>query len=293
MEREQLVRALIHLAAAGKLDARRLEPALQALMGKPSPPISSGAVLGVLEGIDDPALRKLADDLRESRRKDALAHHQLKSRGQPVPEDLRTSLDDLPLDAPSGWKVRESAHNRIHNTLHVLADRLFLAPRREKVPALTAVVEKKYNDFREAAFRDPASWESSSLLQMISEVERQSAAGRVDLSKLLSEIRESLERKRQREAEAADRALSRPDEPIPPDVEADAFLSALSARFAKSQDPAERRRLLDLACRWPTDRAASFLLDLVQEPWAQERASLILTLRFGQPSHSTWEHWRS
>jgi hypothetical protein len=293
LDREELVRALIHLTAAGRLDARRLEPALQVLTGKPSAPVSSGAVLGALEGLDVPALRELAGQLRESRRKDALAFYQLKTRGQPVPEDLRTNLDDLPLDAPSGWRARPSAQNRIHNTLHVLADRLFLASRREKAPNLSAVMEKKYQEFREAAFRDVGPWENSTLLQMISEVERESVAGHLDLSSILPEIKASVERKRRQAVEAADRALSRPEEPLLFEADAETFLSALSARFAKSQDSAERRRLLDVACQWPTDGASPFLLDLVQEPWAQERASLILTLRFGQPSHVTWEHWRT
>jgi len=293
LDRDELVRALIHLAAAGKLEARRLEPGLQFLLGKPSAPISSAAVVDALEKLDEPALRTLAGELRESRRKDALAHHQLKSRGQPVPEDLRASLDDLPLDAPPGWRIRESAQNRMHNTLHLLSDLLFIAPRREKAPGLAALVEQKYHDVREAALRDPAMWEHSSLLQMVSEVERQSVAGRLDLSTILPPIKASVERKRLHAVEAADRALSRPDEPVPVEMETDAFLAALSSRFTQSQDSAERRRLLDLACRWPTDRAASFLLDLVQEPWAQQRASMILTLRFGQPSHATWEHWRT
>ncbi len=50
---------------------------------------------------------------------------------------------------------------------------------------------------------------------------------------------------------------------------------------------------LDRLLAWPTDRAATAILSAVQDRAAEERAELVLALRFGMPVHATWGAWRS
>jgi len=293
VNRDDLVRSLLHYSAAGKLDPRVVQPVLRKLEGETSAPATTGALLQALEDLDDPALRPLAAQVREARRKDALALHGLKTRRQNVPEELRASLLDLPLDARPGWSVRDSAMSRIQSLLRLLGDRFFAARHRDKAPALTATIEKKVEEELAALAQNSAAWEIGGLLSMLGDVERQAATGKLDVSKFLPAIKQAVEERRRRAAEAAERILSQPGASPGPEVDPEVFLGALASRYARSQDRAERARLLDIACQWPTDQAAPVLMDLPQTPWEQDRAAMILTLRFGQPTQTTWEAWRT
>ena len=293
MNRDDLIRSLIQYAASGKLDPRETQLVLRKLLEDGSPPVSSGALLEELQVRDGPEFQALASHLRASRRKDALAHHGLKLRSQPVPPELRSSLSDLPLDARLGWGTRESTKSRVQTALSVLGDRCFLAEHREKAPGLVVTVEKQYELALAATLQNSAGWDIRSLLQMAAEVEKQSAAGKLDLSKVLPPLQQLLEKRQQEAGEAAERAFSQPEEPLPQGLDGQIFLEKLKARFAQSQTREERRRLLDRACLWPNDQAAAVLLDLALEPWAEDRAGLILSLRFGQPTHTSWDAWRA
>ncbi len=293
MNRDELVRCLLFYSAAGKLDPRAVQPVLRKLEGDASAPATTGALLQALEDLDDPALRPLAGQLRDARRKDALALHGLKTRRHSVPEELRASLLDLPLDARPGWDVRDSAMSRIQSVLRLLADRFFAARHREKAPALAAAIEKKVEEEVGALLRSSAAWEIGGLLSMLSDVERQATTGKLDVSTFLPALQRAVEERRRRAAEAAERVLSQPGAMPGSDVDPEVFLAVLASRHARSNDRAERARLLDIAFQWPTDQAAPFLMELPQAPWEQERAAMILTLRFGQPTHTTWEAWRT
>lgn len=72
-----------------------------------------------------------------------------------------------------------------------------------------------------------------------------------------------------------------------PEVLAAAAAAAFGARTAR----AERLALLDLVLGAPTETLADLLPPLCTEPWAQERASLALTLRFGAPYGDAFAQW--
>jgi hypothetical protein len=78
---------------------------------------------------------------------------------------------------------------------------------------------------------------------------------------------------------------------VEPAMEDDAILAALAARFNTSAERAEKARALDCVCRWMTPGAFPALREMTREPWAQDRALLNMTLRFGQPGLSTWADW--
>jgi hypothetical protein len=296
LNREELVRSLIQYAAAGRLDAQPLQAVLQQLLGPQAPPLPAGELLEALDGLEGPAFLAVSKQLRESRRKDALAHHGFRVRGQAVPETLAASLRDLPLQMRSGWAVRDSAMSPIQTALKVLADRSFFTTHREKAPGFAVALEKQYQQALDAALGSAHAWESPSLVGMVSEVEKQAAAGRLDVSKILPSLKQSIDRNRQKAVEAVERAISRPEEPLPADLDAEIFFTTLGARLAAAQTREETRRLIDLAFQWPTDQGAAYLLQLPLDPWAQERAALLLTLRFGQPSGrplGTWDACRT
>ena len=189
MNREDLVRSLIHYVAAGKLDARVVDQVLRSLGGGEAPPAAGGDLLEALLELQGPSARLLTAQLRDARRKDALAHYGFRSKNQPVPEELRNSLRDLPAELPLGWRTSENAPVRIRRAVAVLADRLFFDAHRDKAPALGVALEKQYQEAVALALCDSSSTEPSSLLLVLAEAERQMAEG-PDRAKILQVLKE-------------------------------------------------------------------------------------------------------
>src|SRR6185295_18872320 len=108
-------------------------------------------------------------------------------------------------------------------------------------------------------------------------------------------LRELWAQREERGRAWAREAMDGGDAALSDDADEDAALGALVTEFeAPGADPGRRRRALDLALTWPTDRAIGVLLALCTEAWAQERAALVLTLRFGRahgPDWSSWHRW--
>src|SRR5439155_14662223 len=105
--------------------------------------------------------------------------------------------------------------------------------------------------------------------------------GRPELATALGLLTARLERRRHEQGEAARRALSQLDRPVALDVDEEVLFAEANTRFGQAATRQERQALLDLVCAWPAIGAAAFLPELVTERWAEDRAGLILTLRFG------------
>ncbi len=263
MNREELVRSLIHYVAAGKLDARVVEQ----LLRSEAPPAAGGELLEAVLELQGPSATLLVAQLREGRRKDALAHHGLRSRNQPVPDELRNRLRDLPDDLPLGWRPAKPAAPPIEG---LLADRLFFQAHRDKAPALAVALEKRYQQAVALQETPPSA--------LLAEAE----------GKILTALQAALDKLRQ----AAEHALAHPELPLPVDLDPDLYLEKAKARYAEAPSREEKQRLLDRLCAWPTPNVAALLVELPMETWAQDRAGLILALRFGQPAVTSWEGWR-
>lgn len=292
MNQLDLVRSLLHYAGSGKLDPKQVQPVVEKLLATGAPPATTGAMQEALGELEGPQFQALLAQVREARRKDALSHHGLKSRGQAIPDDLRESLRDLPLDAMPGWTAREIALPRLQSALRVLGDRLFFAPQKEKAPSLAVAMEKRYQKQVATVFQEGAPWELGSLGDLVAGLERHAAAAGPDAGTFLPALKEAIESRRRQAADAAERALSQTSPAPAADLDPELFFARLTTRHSQAESREERQRLLDLACQWPGDQAAPFLLDLPKQPWEEERAAMILTLRFGKVAQLTWESWR-
>src|SRR5262249_37347417 len=74
-------------------------------------------------------------------------------------------------------------------------------------------------------------------------------------------------------------------------VEEAMLLDAARVRFQVTSQIDSRRALLDLVLAWPTPAMVAVLLARTPDAWAQERASLVLTLRFGRIGARDWAAW--
>jgi hypothetical protein len=70
-----------------------------------------------------------------------------------------------------------------------------------------------------------------------------------------------------------------------------ALVPAAVAAFRECQGLAERKALLNLVLQAPVELLPEAVAEPCREPWAQERAALVLTLRFGTPYAGDWTQW--
>ena len=288
--RVELARQLLQHLNAGRLAAAEVLPAVAALLGSAGELPPRGVLREALlqEGL--PELAPLLRRLQAAEARDAQAFYSLRKSGQPIPAALREELAHLPLELPLEWPKRETLDTRLTEALDLLRDRLLLQPL-SGAPRIAAVVQEAYHRACARLSEPPLPWASLRPLALARDLAGRLGPGHESLREVVDGLIAHLTEEEQHQRQAAAEALDRWPAPLPPDLDPEAVLEAIWARFHATQDPADRLRLLDLALAWPTRRLASVVLGMAREPWAQERAALILTLRFGKAYGLDWPLW--
>jgi hypothetical protein len=285
-----LAHQLLQQLTAGRLGAAEVLPAVAALLGSSEQPPSRAALREALSREGLPELTPLLQHLQGGEVRDAQTFYSLRKAGQAIPPALRDELAQLPLDLPLDWPRRENLDTRLTEAVDVLRDWLLVHPLQARAPRIAALVEEAYGRAR-ARLAEPSSpWPSPRPLVLANDLLGRLGPGeglRGALEALIARLAEDERMQRQ----TATGAIARWPEPLPSDLDPEAVLEAAWSRFHQSQDGAERLRLLDLALSWPTQRMASLVLGMTSEPWAQERAALVLTLRFGKVYGQDWTLW--
>ncbi|HYF00933.1 MAG TPA: hypothetical protein VEJ18_18570, partial [Planctomycetota bacterium] len=262
MDRIALAAELARQAAAGRLPSRDAWTAVQRLL---QPEVSERPVGDLVDALleeEAPEVRALLEPLRQVRRKEILRARRLRALGQPLPADLRSVLSDLPLGALDGWSREPDALASL-----------------ERAVALVGQI-----GFKRAAQAFAASTDLTDGLRLEA-LEALGADGEA-----LAACRARLQTRRD-EARAAALAALEPGAELPVELDEDVLFDRLPAAFESAPTRDGKRALLDLACCWPTDAAAAAIAAVAQEPWARERASLILLLRFGESALGEWDAW--
>ena len=290
MDRDTLLRALVGYLADGTLQPNQCLPALSKLAGdEPSSPLPE-EVIKALRSLDDAEALNLASSLSKSRNRDALRIHWHRSTGNPVPDDVRRRLGDLPLDAPLEWTTFEGILPVVRRALNHLRDRCTLAPRRQEAPVIFDKVEAGLYESAVDACRDSSAWSSAFLLGLVERLRGKADGG---LAATLDTLEERIRKRRDADLGAARKRLAKGGSAsFPGRLDEDAALEALRERLAEATTPGEKRRLVDIACTWPTRRIIPLLAELEGEPELLERAGLILMTRFGHPSLELWSDWK-
>ncbi|MBI2192315.1 MAG: hypothetical protein HYU36_10055 [Planctomycetes bacterium] len=290
---EELVHALVRHLASGQLQAHHVLPAIQRLCQKESPPASIPALLSQLEGDSDPDIQKLVRHLHDVRRIEALRFNRLRREGNAKPAEFQIVIGDLPLDAPLGWKTSADSLRAFQTAFSLLRDHLFLSGREQPPPRITGTVEKKFLEAMEALSRPPSVFFGLSLPELASALTLKIGDTRPDLRQALEIFSTRTTSSGDQQVGSAEALLDRPEAWLSQPLDEESVLRALRVRLEKAEGREEQKKLLDMACTWPTSHAASLLLDRAQETWADERVSLILALRFGQPAIVGWNAWQS
>jgi hypothetical protein len=263
--------------ASGRLDPEVALPALRELGGDDAVASDATLVDALDSERDHPAVYRLSQYLEGRLQREALRLHRQPTETTAVTRQL---LGDLPVSGPLPWPEPRAAASKITTALSRLRDRLFLAPWADEVPGIVEVVDESLQRAAIEALESIEAW-----------------GVRVPLDReLLDDVyKQRQDRTREVLDVAADELPTELptglDEPLAREILAQRLTAAASPE-GTPPDREEQQKVLDLLCTWPTPRVAGVLLDTVREPWAERRASRILTCRFGKPAIRDWAGWR-
>ena len=278
-QRLALARFLLRFDTSGLAAAVR-DRALAAVLGPEGAPLSYEELVGWLEACG-PDTAPAVQRVRGLEREALTRAHALLAAGLPLDTGLATALRHLPLDAPPGWET-DGADRRLGEAVILLGDRLYLEQWEGRVPVIAARVAGAFD----SALRQI---EAAALDAAPTLVDRLLADGTVDpaLRDALVVFRNAWTDVAMRERGALATALG--EGRLPP---RSALAAAVVAeRLHAASDVAERRRLLDWLLVSPTRDVVRPLLAACDQPWAQQRAVAVLSLRFGTQVGSSWTQW--
>ncbi|MBN2505245.1 MAG: hypothetical protein JXQ71_00985 [Verrucomicrobia bacterium] len=284
-----LSRSLVHWMAEGKLDARVVLPALRQLGPEPAPARSLIELLEDIATENRAELAPLPVHLREVCRQEALAARGALAAGGRPPPDTARALAGLPLQPPRPWREVAAIEQALARALTAAHDQLLAQAHPGPAPVATDAVRERCQRETGAALGQLQAHGSILGEDLLAAAQARTAGSWPEpvTAVLATALRDLQQTARERAARAVDEAPV----PLPDTVDEAQALACWTRRWEQSADAAERRRLLDMLCAWPSPRAAAPLRDALQQGWMQERAQVALALRFGVAWASAWPHW--
>jgi hypothetical protein len=270
-DKENLVGSLAHWLAAGKLEVRLVLPVIQNLAGAPQSLVN---LLEQLEQTSGPAANALAAQLRDTLRQEALRFYDKRKARQKPTEQDQALLGELTLAIAPDWSLGGNPVTSVETAVRLARDLAFLAANQEKAPQLFHYVKSETSRSLVVAYADVVTPIERHFTEISSELEKVWPADLPARAAVLAHLK----------------ALAA----IPPSSASAAqpdLVAALQNRFATTENRPDKRKILDALCFWPTPASLTALQSIANETWAQDRAILNLTLRFGQRGISTWEGW--
>lgn len=289
--RQDVINVLVRLLADRKLDVSQVLPSLKSLSDAALPAVSLSDLQRLLDQTDDAVLDPVRSILRLKLATEALRFRNLKLKRQPIPDDLLKDLGGLPGDAPIGWITREASVTQLGRALSHLRDLRCLADLKSPAPLITQTIEDAFNAAARATAEQPSVWASVKAADLVHTILSDTQLEEQDRNALLL-LKEIIGARERAQRERATKAVH--EDPLreqPAGVDEELFLEALASRALAAESLEERQRLLDRVATWPTDSAAPVLPKICNSAWAQDRANLILTLRFGEPHINDWSKW--
>lgn len=286
IETDELVRTLSYRLARGDLNSETVLPVLARLCGEERPEKiqTVDALIEALLQIPGEEPEALAAHLREVQMKRALDARWRDASGA---EKDAFFLSGLPISPPPPWESPDSVNACLKNLLHRAGDWIFAAQHQHEASRIFGVVDARFRsaigDFREklephrdfihAAIENALDGKSSDYSEAtVALIEAEKAAVSAGTEAFLKDPELPVESK---ETAIDDQLVAK----------------GLLKHFRNASTREGQQSLLEIACSWRSQWIIPALLKMCQEPWAQERACLLLALRFDSPSRRTWQQW--
>lgn len=284
-----LTRSLVHWLAQGKLEARVVLPALERLSPESATASSLLDLLETAASASGPEVASLTDHLRDACRREALVAHDRLVAGKVLPSETALTLAGLPFDAPRGWRDVAAIQRTLRGALAAGRDRLLVQAHGEAAPVTARIVQEHCQQEAGEALRQIHT--QGAILDERLLAAAQAGAPRPCPDAVTQVLRQALQNLRQDSQLRAGRALDEAKVPLSDDLDEVQALADWTQRWQQAADATEQRRLLDVLCAWPSARAVAPLRDSVEPGWMQERAQVLLTLRFGLAWANSWPQW--
>jgi len=274
--RTELVVLMARHLAAGTLGSTKAVPALAELLQSDEAPPPFEDLLEALRDEKTPALGRLREQLLEQRLQHARdVHTCLRTRG-PSAAYRWPDLAGFPLP-PVGWSDRKRIAEIVRPLVRSVRHHAFVSGWEQPLPGLQAEIEADIAKRQEALAKLPPSW----ALLLPGE-----DAWPSELAGVLEDLHAEWDA-------AVDAAIEAANAPPDADVPADVLAESIASRFDQAAGDRPRlQRVLDAALTWPSDEIAPVLAALPLEPWAQERGGVVLEMRFGRRSFTSWGDWK-
>ncbi|MBI3552496.1 MAG: hypothetical protein HY077_08250 [Elusimicrobia bacterium] len=273
MQDKELVEALCGLLASGRLDNGFILPVLKEIGKGSGAKPSTAELIEILSRHPGSSFEGLVAHLKSRRRLEASRCHNRKATGSTELEEFRELLGDLPLDVTVDWLALPARLLRLQFALTLQRDRFFLETWGKKTPKTEQVVDDK---LRKALAAGAGLIDPLPLIERL-ESDPQAAALQTHWEPLKKKVQE-LNARRIAQARAS---LSGAAQPFPQDLDEEAAAHVIEG----AQD---KCRALDAAASWPTSRLAPVIRKLGADASLQERAALIMELRFGSTPGPDW-----
>jgi hypothetical protein len=282
MKADQLALLLAQYMAMGKLDAKQARPAVEALSGESKPDqaetLSLTALIAALENSQIPAVEDLRKDLLQKQLETAGVFYRQRSVNPQVSLtdwDTWPDLAHLPTP-PLDWLNLEGLLVQAKQISRLLRDLKFLGQSDLELTDLEKTISDELASSMAVFSNQPDRWHH--LLPGWDNISG-------PLKKLLAARKNSSK-------QALKIALQNAPETPSPDIDEAGLLKLINQEFHNAATSRRRQSdLLDLALSLPCDAVAEALPALCTDSWAQERAMLLLTLRFGRTDLQDWATW--
>lgn len=289
MKNNEIISALARKMASGDLSAEYVLPVIRKLSKDEEGGISDSELLEMLQQQSGEPAKELLEEIGATLHYKVLKYYNLKQNDTTIPQDLSKSLKDFPLDSISKWQDRADILFELDKSFKYFRDYSFTLKYKGKIPKIQEKLRNQLK-FGDNAMKLP-EWGyvfSRELFEKTLDCIPSENPMSHNYSNILKEQFNNEDFKKRNGIVLA---LDELPKALPKNIDDKLALELLSVRYATSDDKKEKKTLLDIICTWHTDSVIPVLNNLFNAPWDKERASMIFSLRFGQPDIKNWDDW--
>jgi hypothetical protein len=282
MDTNILIKTLACKMANGQVNMEAALPALKSLSSDDALQISTLELTEQLYESQDLALVRLRESLTDTLKSLCFRYHNSKQ----LPAEQLSEIKQLPLTYTEGWHVDHKDVYDLHNALSLMKDILFLESLDKDVSQKLTVLEIHLQQYLQRISPDFIdSLISPELVDQLNTITF--SEDPAIIKNLATELDKAIKNKQHTIKTTAAKADVSSWNSIHPDL----IFSELLTLYENSNSNDEQQLFQDLLFAYADITHIPDLCNTVNDAKARLRASLILTLRFGERALKSWPQW--
>jgi hypothetical protein len=285
----EIISALARKMASGDLSAGYVLPVIRKLSESEECLISDSELLEMLQHQSGEPVKELLEEIGATLHRKVLKYYDLKHSDSSIPLELAESLKDFPLNNISKWQEKRDILLELDKSFKYLSDYSFTLKCQAKIPKIQEKLRSALR-FSDNTV-DMLEWGHIFSRELFEKIIKNIPSENPMSHNYVDILKEQFDNDELNRRRKIILALDELPKALPKDIDDRLVLKILSVRYKSSYDKQEKKMLLDIICTWRTDSVIPVLNNLFNEPWAKERASIIFSLRFGEPDIRNWDGW--